>query len=283
MDPQKYLLRIGCNAVPTRQTPTLDTLRRVHRCHLMAVPFENLTIHSQGRVLLALPDLYHKIVVRHRGGFCFENNGLFSWLLTEMGFDVTILSGQVKNAITGRYGPPFDHLISMVTLGGQRWLCDVGFGGAGFEFPISLETAELQKQGHRMYRIRQEGKMHFLEWQDEERSETGIWAELYKFTLNPQSREDFTEMCNYHQSSPSSIFFCKSLCSILKPNGRLTYMGHRLITSHFPSGESGNVTKTVRELTDEDIPDILKEDFGIELDFPLVPKDEAITPPTIMY
>ncbi|KAJ8010872.1 hypothetical protein DPEC_G00079650 [Dallia pectoralis] len=283
MDAQKYLLRIGYYAVPGVPTPNLDTLRRVHRSHLMTVPFENLTIHSQGRIQLALPHIYDKIVIRHRGGFCFENNGLFSWLLTEMGFHVTILSGQVNNAITGRYGPPFDHLISMVTLDVQRWLCDVGFGGSGFEFPISLETEELQKQGHRMYSIKKEGEMHILEWHDEETKESGLWTELYKFTLSPRSREDFTEMCDYHQSSPSSIFFRKSLCSVLKPNGRLTYMGHRLITSVFPSDESRNVTKTTRELTDKEIPGILKEEFGIVLDSPLVPKDEVITPPPIMY
>ncbi|CAB1349947.1 unnamed protein product [Coregonus sp. 'balchen'] len=282
MDVQKYLLRIGY-AGPALPTPTLDALQRVHCCQLRTVPFENLTIHSGGRVRLDLPHLYDKIVNHRRGGFCFENNGLFSWFLSEMGFEVTILAGQVRNAITGRYGPPNDHLISMVTLEGHRWLSDVGFGGSGFEFPMSLETEEPQKQGHRVYRIRQEGEMRFLEWQDEEKRETGLWTELYKFTLDTRCREDFIEMCDYHQSSPSSIFFCKSLCSILKPTGRLTYMGHRLITTKFPSEEGGNVTKTTRELTEEEIPDILKEEFGIVLESPLVPKDEAITPPPIMY
>lgn len=91
------------------------------------------------------------------------------------------------------------------------------------------------------------------------RRETGLWTELYKFTLDTKHREDFIEKCGYHQSSPSSIF-CKSLCSILNPNRRLTYMAHRLITTQFPSKEGRNVTKTTRELTDE-IRDILKEKF----------------------
>lgn len=281
MDVQKYFLRIGYEG-PALPTPTLDALQRVHRCHLRTVPFENLTIHSGGRVRLELPHLYDKIVNHRRGGFCFENNGLFSWLLSEMGFEVTILASQVRDAITGWYGPPFGHFISMVTLEGHRWLCDVAFGGSGFELPMSLETEEPQKQGHRVYRIRRAGEMHFLEWQDEER-ETGLWTELYKFTLDTRHRGDFIEMCDYHQSSPSSIFFCKSLCSMLKPTGRLTYMGHKLITTQFPSDEAGTVTKASRELTDEEIPDILKEEFGIILESQLVPKDETMTPPLNIF
>ena len=66
---------------------------------------------------------------------------------------VTLLSAQVKNQTTGFYGPPFDHLVVMVTLDGQRWLCDVGFGGPGFRTPLSLDTRGPQEQGHRVYRI----------------------------------------------------------------------------------------------------------------------------------
>ncbi|CAB1460998.1 unnamed protein product [Pleuronectes platessa] len=185
MDVQKYLNRIG-STVPAE--PDLDALRSVHTLHLLSVPFEDLTVHSGGRVELDLPLIYDKIVTRHRGGFCYENNGLFSWLLCSLGFQVTMLSAQVKGLISGYYGPPFDHLVLMVTLQGRRWLCDVGFGGAGFSVPISLETSGPQAEGHRVYRIRKQGDMHFLEWQGEEnRGADGDWKEVYKFTLDPQA------------------------------------------------------------------------------------------------
>ncbi len=41
-----------------------------------------------------IPDIYEKIVTRNRGGYCFELNGLFGWLLSEIGFDVTHLMGR---------------------------------------------------------------------------------------------------------------------------------------------------------------------------------------------
>ncbi|XP_059182558.1 arylamine N-acetyltransferase 2-like [Centropristis striata] len=282
MDVETYLSRIGF-AGPAE--PSLQLLRSVHTCHLLSVPFENLTVHSGGRVRLELPLLYDKIVKQRRGGFCYENNSLFSWLLSKLGFQVTLLSGQVRGVITGRYGPPFDHLILMVSLDGQRWLCDVGFGAPGFSVPLSLETSGPQEQDHRVYRIRNDMGMHFLEWQgDENRGADVDWIEIYKFTLEPRCLENFVEMCQYHQSSPCSIFFCKSLCTVLKPGGRLTYMGHRLTSTTFPTKGTGGVLETTtRDLKDEEIPDVLAENFGVVLNSTLIPKDETITLPPVMY
>ncbi|KAL3041008.1 hypothetical protein OYC64_011895 [Pagothenia borchgrevinki] len=279
-----YLSRIGFSGSPSR---SLHVLRSVHTCHLLSVPFENLTVHSGGRVQLDPPHLYEKLVLQRRGGFCYENNSLFAWLLTQMGFQVTLLSAQVKNQTTGFYGPPFDHLVVMVTLDGQRWLCDVGFGGPGFRTPLSLDTRGPQEQGHRVYRITEQRNetsgMLFLEWQQEEnRGEDGDWTEIYKFTLDPRRMEDYAEMCQFHQSSPCSFFFCKSLCTILTPEGRLTYIGRRLTTTTFP--KEGSVLETsTRDLQDDEIPGVLKEKFGIMLKSPLIPKDEPMTPHRVIY
>ena len=37
---------------------------------------------------LKTEDMFNKIVSRKRGGYCFELNGLFSWLLRSLGFEV---------------------------------------------------------------------------------------------------------------------------------------------------------------------------------------------------
>ncbi len=94
--------------------------------HLLAVPFENLSIHAQQPIVLEDTALFTKIVERRRGGFCYEANGLFAALLREMGFDVAMLSAGVARA-EGGFGPDFDHMALMITLE-QRWLVDVGFG-----------------------------------------------------------------------------------------------------------------------------------------------------------
>src|SRR6185436_18299602 len=99
-----YLERIRYDG---ETTPSVETLRRIHRAHMLAVPFENLDIHLGIPIALSVPAFYEKIVDRKRGGFCYELNGLFAWLLAELGFSVTLLSARVFAA--GRLSPEFDH------------------------------------------------------------------------------------------------------------------------------------------------------------------------------
>ncbi|XP_061440244.1 Golgi-associated RAB2 interactor protein 3-like isoform X2 [Rhineura floridana] len=142
MDTGHYLQRIGYRG-PTQ--PSLETLCHLHPCHLLSVPFESLGIHCKELIVLDLPLLYDKIIRRHRGGFCFELNGLFLWLLQVLGFDAKAVAGRVQNRFTGRYGPPLDHMVILVQLDGQRLLCDVGFG-EGFMEPLELKLATEQVQ-----------------------------------------------------------------------------------------------------------------------------------------
>ena len=100
-------------------------LSDLQRAHMLSVPFENLTIHLGGTNVLDLESNYQKIVVERRGGWCFELNGTFAWLLAQLGFDVTLLAAGVHMG-TG-YSNEFDHLALRVDLD-EPWLVDVGFG-----------------------------------------------------------------------------------------------------------------------------------------------------------
>jgi len=97
----------------------------LHLAHLLSAPFENLSIHWHEPIVLTDEALFQKIVLRQRGGFCYELNGLFASLLRTLGFQVEMLSAGVMNK-RGEFGPEFDHMTLMVTLA-ERWLVDVGF------------------------------------------------------------------------------------------------------------------------------------------------------------
>ena len=123
MDIEAYLDRIGYRGP---RTATLDTLRDLHRAHLLSVPFENLDIQAGRPIVLDRERLFDKIVRRRRGGFCYELNGLLATFLEEMGFRVTLLSAGVARE-TGGFSPEFDHLALCIHLESD-WLADVGFG-----------------------------------------------------------------------------------------------------------------------------------------------------------
>lgn len=91
-DVSLYLRRMG---LPEGAPPSVEQLCQLHAAHLMAVPFENLSIHLDEPVLLGPEDLVDKIPRRRRGGFCFELNGAFTMLLSALGYRVTRLAARV--------------------------------------------------------------------------------------------------------------------------------------------------------------------------------------------
>jgi N-hydroxyarylamine O-acetyltransferase len=249
MNAPAYLRRIGYTGP---MTPTLETLRCIHRAHLETVPFENLDI-SLGRPIVLDQDAFvHKIVEENRGGFCYELNGALAALLREMGFRVTLLSARAPRK-DGSPGPEFDHLTLRVDLD-QPWLVDVGFGECFLE-PLRLQTGIEQTQDQGTFRITQEGASLSVEKQQHDSS----WKTDYLFTLTPRQLQDFAEMCHYHQTSPQSHFTQKRLCTRATPTGRVTLSDMKLIVT-----ENGN--RQERTLaSEEQWRTVLKDNFGLAL------------------
>ncbi len=104
MDRDLYLARIGFVG---RAVLTLACLEELCRFHLGSVPFENFDIHLGVPLRLDEASLFRKIVSRRRGGFCYELNGLFGWLLRDIGFEVEILSSRVVRK-SSSWGLPRD-------------------------------------------------------------------------------------------------------------------------------------------------------------------------------
>ncbi|HXG91004.1 MAG TPA: arylamine N-acetyltransferase, partial [Blastocatellia bacterium] len=92
---EKYLDRINYSG---SLEPTSETLRALHRAHMFAVPFENLDIHINREIVLDEERILQKIIDERRGGFCYELNGAFAWLLRELGFEVEMLAAGVARA-----------------------------------------------------------------------------------------------------------------------------------------------------------------------------------------
>jgi N-hydroxyarylamine O-acetyltransferase len=248
LDTNAYLERINYHG---SLAPSAETLRELQLAHLLAVPFENLSIHAKEPIVLADEALFTKIVERRRGGFCYECNGLFASLLRTLGFEVAMLSAEVANA-DGVFGPPFDHMTLLVSME-QRWLVDVGFGESSSE-PLLLDEPSEQLQGSRAYQIVTDGSLFTLR----QRIADVEWKAQYRFTLQPHEYDDYAEMCRYHQTSPQSHFTRARICSLTTAEGRITLSDMRLITT------STNNEKQERDLKSEaEYETILRECFGI--------------------
>ena len=253
MDIPAYLNRLRYSK-PVK--PDAETLRELQIAHMRNIPFENLDIRLKRNIQLSEEALWEKIIVRKRGGFCYELNGLLAWLLKQIGFDVTYLNARVFNQ-TGELGIDFDHLALLVKIPGQssRWLTDVGFGDS-FNEPLDFANRDEQIQGLRFYRLEQTTD-GYVTWQ---KNYDGSWERHYFFNLQPhQFPEEYESACLYHQTSPESSFTRGSIISRTTPDGRVSLEDSWLILTT-------NGMREKRPVSDEEeYRALLKQYFGVVL------------------
>jgi N-hydroxyarylamine O-acetyltransferase len=215
-----YLERIGIvDEVPT---PTLDGVTAMHLAHLLAVPFESLDIHTDRPISIELPALFDKLVTRRRGGFCYENNGLFAAALAAIGVELDLLSARVAHA-DGTLGPPFDHLVLRAAFDGTDYLLDVGFG-EGFRTPLRIDGEWHDQDPAAPYRARPTGGELIVEHRKPDQVKLD-----YRIDLQPRQLGEFAPMCQYHQTSPDSGFTQQWTSSLATTEGRVTVVHSRLV------------------------------------------------------
>lgn len=247
---QAYLQHIGYSG---SNEPTIENLRAIHRAHMMTVPFENLDIHVGRWIVLDDDKLFHKIVNEQRGGFCFEQNGLFSAMLREMGYDVVRVEANVRGS-DGSYSIPMNHMALLVNLEGKRWIADVGFGDSYLE-PLELDNPEPQPIDNRHFKIEHDGVTGTYQYLDDD----GNWQIQYRFFFVPHNLADYEDACYYMQTSPKTHFTQKRICSKATAEGRISLSDLRLI-------ERKGKSRTESSLENEAAFDTaLLEHFGIDL------------------
>lgn len=212
MELEQYLKRIG---IANKELPSFDFLAELQNQHLISIPFEDLDIPERDRIILDIERIYKKIILTKRGGFCYELNGLFHWLLTQLGFKVDMLSARVYNSQKNELGPEFDHMTLLVHLE-KDYLVDVGFGDS-FRKPVEMPDGECEDISGR-YRLYNIDSENF----ELRRKEENKWILQYTFTTVPRRLSDYKAMCDFQQDSLTSHFRTRMKCTIATPTGRIT-------------------------------------------------------------
>jgi arylamine N-acetyltransferase len=239
--------------------PTFEVLQDLMTAHTRTIPFENLD------PLLGVPvddlspeALTDKLVHRRRGGYCYEQNGLLGYALTEVGFRVRRLAGRVIwMAPPGAPLPAQTHTVLAVTFPGSEgpYLVDVGFGGQTLTSPIRFETGNVQQTTHEPYRLDDRGGGLVLQ-----ALVAGEWQPLYEFTTRTQPGIDLKVGSWFVSTHPSSHFVTSLMVALVTDDGRYNLAGRKL-TIH----RQGGSEKTL--LADgAAVVDTLRDRFGINID-----------------
>ena len=218
IDLAAYFSRIGYSA---ETKPTAAALRRLHFAHITRIPFENVSALLERPVPLDPSSLERKLVGERRGGYCFEQNGLFSAVLEELGFEVTRLAARVR--LGAHRILPRTHMLLLVQSEGVSWVCDVGFGGWGLLEPIPLEADRAVCQVDWTVRLQRDGNQWVLQSLN-----CPAGPDLYAFTLEPQQPIDYEPANHYCATHPNSRFVQTFTVQLPGPKVRTILRGREL-------------------------------------------------------
>ena len=223
MDLERYLARIGCESISIDEFDR-STVSTLQEAHLRNVPFENFSILGGEDVEIDRHTLFEKVVDRRRGGFCYELNTLFAWLLSELGVETTVVECRMRRD-DGTFGQPFDHMGVLVHLDGDSYLADVGAGRFA-RAPLPMDGDVVSDVGGSFRVAPAEDDAYHVEVRTD-----GSWETKYRFTTEPRSLADYEEMCTYHQTSSESGFTQRLTCTKATSSGRITLSDRSFTTT----------------------------------------------------
>lgn len=215
-----YLDRIRLPARPTLDHHGLAAVQRAHR---LAIPFENLDILLGRGIAIDGDAVFGKLVVAGRGGYCFEQNRLLLDALGALGFVARPLLARVW--LDGDDVPPRTHTLTLVTIDGQEWIADAGFGGSyAPPLPLVDGAAADAPDGarHRLESDADHGWMLLREGPAINADGRGAgegFRRQYSFTTDPVWPADLAQANHWTATAPGTRFTTHAIASIVLPHG----------------------------------------------------------------
>lgn len=254
MNVRDYLQRIQYSFAPVADIGTLMSLQWHH---LLTVPFENIDIQHQTKIVLDTERIFDKVVARKRGGYCYELNSLFADLLKLIGYNVKMISCRVSRGAD--HGPDFDHMALIVSLGATDYLVDVGFGDFALK-PLALSVNKIQSDGRSRYRISEYGYIDGAKYYQVCRWHTlkEVFQPCYIYRLEEHNLADFEDMNTYQQISADSHFVRNFICTKPLERSRVSIVNNKVTFSYYNRKKSRIIDELQRA-------DILEKHFGIRI------------------
>lgn len=264
IDLDRYFARIGYSGSPR---PDLATLRTLTELHPAAIPFEAVDVFLGRPVDLSLDAIQAKLVAGGRGGYCFEQNGLLKRVLAALGFQVEGLIARVLWMRPPDASPlALTHMALRVTIEGERWLADVGFGSCVAGAPLRFDAGDTeQPTRHETFRLSRRGAWTVLEAQLPDG-----WHPLYMLSPEPALDIDYVAANWYTSTHPESGFRRELRSAVTTPDHRTTLLNNRLTVRHAGGGMDR------RFLAEQEIADVLVSAFGLRLDADSASKAAAL-------
>lgn len=257
-----YLERIG---MERPEKPDRAYLDRLVESHLIHIPFEALDLYmGRAEISQNLDVLFEKVVLNKRGGYCFELNKLFQFLLKSLGYDTYPCVCRVQRGEEASRG--ITHRGNIVRLEGSRFFCDVGFGSAISRGALELVPDVRQKTGTDVLWFEPYGEYWFDLFHlpqdlvnEDGRITRGQAMRELRICIAEAEEQDY-EIFNAITSGPNAVFRKMLMVGRMTEDGTLSINADKIF-----SRVTGN-RKIHRQLKDDaELWRVLEENFGIVL------------------
>lgn len=263
-----YLARIGLATAPKADAVGLLEILAAHR---QAIAFENLDIPLGRGIAVDSDGVFAKLVERRRGGYCFEQNRLFSDMLAALGLANRPLLARVWLQNTPGQIPPRTHVLLLVELDGGEWIADAGFGGS-FVPPLPLidgaEGRTPDGAAHRLRKLRPEDGLAG-EWLLERAGPVAAtdgrsaphedWQPQYSFELGQVAPVDLEQANHWTSTRPETRFTTLHVVSRVLPDGFAAMSDRRLTI--YRGGETE--FRAIEDATA--YAEVLRDVFGLDI------------------
>lgn len=248
----QYLAALDLDA----DLPKFELLNLMIAKHMATFCFNNIDLLlNKGQILsLGFDDIQDKIVTRGRGGYCFEHNKLFYAMARKLGLETSAYLARVTFNTEGEAG--LTHRITVVTLDGQKYMADVGFGRYAPTCLVPLSGEVVTGTNGHVFRIVEDKGVYALEMIKE-----GAFFELYIFEKNRCLEVDF-EMANYYTNCHPDSVLAKNL-TVARICNEQTLVIREKIYSVIENGIASRI-----EISDaKDLQTKLSQKFAIEISY----------------
>lgn len=243
-----YLAALGLQA----ERPSVPFLAALTSAHVARFAFSSVGPMLGEHLPLDLDALYERIVLQARGGYCFEQNGLFFEVLQELGFDARLYLGRV--IYDQDVHPGLTHRITLVAFGDRLLVVDVGFGPQGPRVPVDLGGTE-STDADRSYRVhaRRPGELHVQLLTGDH------WYSLYRFELARYGQADCELGHFYSHRHPRANFVRNLVASRLLPDEIRSLRNREYRVLRRQGEESRNVFDAA------DLRELLQREFALRV------------------
>jgi len=256
-----YFKRIKLD-VPT--DISADTLTDIHFAHVNTIAYDMLDVFLGIAPSFDMDQIGDKLISGGRGGGCTQMNGLLAVVLETLGFSVR----RSLSAVSREDGAMnlSTHMVLLVRVEDEEWICDVGFGYRGFLYPLRLLHNAQVVQGVHEYRVQRVGtSMWGIQYR------RGVqWINMYVLRDASYDAHEFVVGQFFNAYSPLSPFKNNLVCARPSLQGGC-YLINNVLVSIQQHARNRRIVTSCHELVE-----VLDEYFDIELeacDFVSLPVD----------